>query len=53
MGALQTGERPGTILISNSAGILDLVLDGQRVARYRISIGGDGFSWTGVVAVGQ
>jgi lipoprotein-anchoring transpeptidase ErfK/SrfK len=53
MGALPTGETPATILTSNSAGILNLVLDGQRVARYRISTGGDGFSWTGVVAVGQ
>ena len=51
--ALQTGEVPGTILISNSARTLDFVLDGQRVARYRIGIGRDGFSWTGVATVGQ
>ena len=50
---LTTGEAPGTILISNSARTLDLVLDGQKVARYRIGIGRDGFSWTGVVTVGQ
>ena len=51
--ALQSGEAPGTILISNSARTLDLVLDDQRVARYRIGIGRDGFSWTGVATVGQ
>ena len=51
--ALQSGEAPGTILISNSARTLDLVLDGQRVARYRIAIGRDGFSWTGAATVGQ
>ena len=50
---LQTGESPGTILISNSARTLDVVLDGQSVARYRIGIGRDGFSWTGVTTVGQ
>ena len=51
--ALQSGEAPGTILISNSARTLDLVLDGQKVARYRIGIGRDGFSWTGVATVGR
>ena len=51
--SLETGESPGTILISNSNRTLDLVLDAQTVARYRIGIGKEGFSWTGVVTVGQ
>jgi lipoprotein-anchoring transpeptidase ErfK/SrfK len=50
--ARATGEQPGTILISNRARTLDVVLDAQKVARYRIGIGRDGFTWTGTVRVG-
>ncbi|MBB6470392.1 lipoprotein-anchoring transpeptidase ErfK/SrfK [Aminobacter lissarensis] len=48
-----TGERPGTILISNSTRTLDVVQNADTVARYRIGIGREGFTWTGSVTVGQ
>jgi len=51
--ARATGKQAGTILISNSARTLDVVLDAQTVARYRIGIGRDGFTWTGTVRVGD
>ena len=50
--AAVTGQRPGTIIISNSRRTLDLVLDSGHVARYTIAIGRDGFAWTGEVTVG-
>lgn len=49
----QTGHKSGTILISNSSRTLDVVLDSQRVARYRISIGRPGFSWKGTTVVAR
>ena len=50
---LQTGQKSGTILISNSSRTLDVVLDSQRVARYNISIGRPGFSWKGTTIVAR
>lgn len=47
-----TGQRPGTILISTAARTLDLVIDGDRVARYSVGVARDGFRWTGTVRVG-
>ena len=43
---LQTGHKPGTIIISNSNLTLDFVLTGNTVARYSVAIGRDGFTWT-------
>lgn len=49
---MATGERPGTILISNSRRTLDVVRDEASVERYTIGIGRLGFTWTGTVKVG-
>lgn len=49
----QTHEAPGTIIISNTERTLHLVLGDGRAARYRISVGRDGFLWTGTVVVGR
>jgi lipoprotein-anchoring transpeptidase ErfK/SrfK len=49
----QTNEAAGTIIISNTDRTLHLVLGDGRAARYRISVGRDGFLWTGTVAVGR
>lgn len=51
--ALASDERPGTILISNSARTLDVVLNRSQAARYIIAIGREGFTWSGAVKVGQ
>lgn len=48
-----SGERkPGTILIDSGTHVLLLVLKGARAYRYRISVGRDGFGWSGKVVVG-
>lgn len=49
----QTTEAPGTLIISNADRTLHLVLGDGRAARYRISVGKDGFLWTGTVVVGR
>jgi lipoprotein-anchoring transpeptidase ErfK/SrfK len=48
-----TGERPGTILVSNSARTLDVVRDAGSVDRYTIGLGRDGFTWTGAATIGR
>lgn len=50
---VRTGEAIGTIIISNSARTLDVVLDSETVARYKIGIGRDGFTWTGTTTIGR
>lgn len=45
-------EKPGTILIESGAHVLLLVRKGGRAYRYRISVGRDGFGWSGKVVVG-
>lgn len=50
---VRTGETPGTIIISNAARTLDVVLDGDTVARYKIGIGREGFTWTGTAVIGR
>lgn len=49
----QTSEAPGTIIISNTDRTLHLVLGGGKAARYSISVGRDGFLWTGTTTVGR
>jgi lipoprotein-anchoring transpeptidase ErfK/SrfK len=49
---LTTNERSGTIIISTAQQTLDVVLDSERVTRYRIGVGRDGFTWAGTVTVG-
>ncbi|MFP1645142.1 L,D-transpeptidase [Pontitalea aquivivens] len=46
-------EKPGTIVISNSARSLHVVLGKGKAARYDISVGRDGFTWTGETYVGR
>lgn len=46
-------EVPGTIIISNADRTLLRVLEGGRAERYRISVGREGFSWTGTTYVGR
>ena len=50
--SFQTSEQPGTIIISNSELYLYRVLPGGKAERYKISVGRDGFTWTGTVIVG-
>lgn len=46
-------EKPGTIIISNDDRTLHVVLGGGKAARYQISVGRDGFTWTGTTYVGR
>lgn len=50
--AFASSERPGTIVISNADRTLHRILGGGKAERYRISVGRDGFVWTGVTTVG-
>lgn len=49
--AFQTGEQPGTIIIRKSEKALYLVTNKSQALRYQISVGRDGFGWTGTVKV--
>jgi lipoprotein-anchoring transpeptidase ErfK/SrfK len=51
--AVTTGQPAGTIIIATDKRTLDLVLSKDRVLRYRIGVGRDGFRWTGTVRVGN
>lgn len=42
-----TGERPGTIVVDTAGPHLYLVRENGRALRYGISVGRDGFSWSG------
>ncbi|RWN61674.1 L,D-transpeptidase [Mesorhizobium sp.] len=50
--ALQTAERAGTIIIRKDEKALYLVTRQGHALRYQISVGRDGFGWTGIVKVG-
>ncbi len=49
----ETAEGAGTIIISNTDRTLHLVLGGGKAARYDVSVGRDGFTWTGTTYVGR
>lgn len=49
----QSNERPGTIIISNAERTLHIVMGDGKAARYQISVGREGFTWTGTVTVGR
>lgn len=49
----QSNEKPGTIIISNADRTLHLWLGEGKAARYDVSIGREGFVWTGVTYVGR
>lgn len=51
--AFESTERPGTIIISNTERTLHVVLGKGQAARYQISVGREGFTWTGTVTVGR
>ena len=51
--AYRSNEKPGTIEISNADRTLHVVLGNGKAARYEISVGRDGFLWTGVTYVGR
>ncbi|MGA7118320.1 MAG: L,D-transpeptidase [Hyphomicrobium sp.] len=48
-----TAEKPGTILIDNSKRRLYLVLDNDEAYEYPISVGRDGFTWTGTESISR
>jgi lipoprotein-anchoring transpeptidase ErfK/SrfK len=48
-----TDEKPGTILIDNSKRRLYLVLDNDEAYEYPISVGRDGFTWTGTETISR
>ncbi|MER8449425.1 L,D-transpeptidase [Mesorhizobium sp. M1428] len=48
----QTAEQPGTIIIRKQEKALYLVTREGEALRYQISVGRDGFGWTGAVEVG-
>ncbi len=47
----QTEEPPGTVIIENGNRLLHLVLDHGHALRYGISVGREGFDWTGASTV--
>jgi lipoprotein-anchoring transpeptidase ErfK/SrfK len=50
--SFQTSEQAGTIIIRKNEKALYLVTRQGQALRYQISVGRDGFGWTGVVKVG-
>ncbi|MER8701813.1 L,D-transpeptidase [Mesorhizobium sp. M1273] len=48
----QTAEQPGTIIIRKQEKALYLVTREGEALRYQVSVGRDGFGWTGTVEVG-
>lgn len=48
-----SNEKPGTILIDNSKRRLYLVLDNDEAYEYPISVGRDGFTWTGTETISR
>ncbi|RWC97302.1 MAG: L,D-transpeptidase [Mesorhizobium sp.] len=50
--AFQTPEQPGTIIIRKDEKALYLVTRQGQALRYQISVGREGFGWTGTVKVG-
>ncbi|RVB13107.1 L,D-transpeptidase, partial [Mesorhizobium sp. M7A.F.Ca.CA.004.05.1.1] len=49
--AFRTAEQPGTIVIRKDEKALYLVTRQGQALRYQISVGRDGFGWTGIVKV--
>ncbi|TPO11091.1 L,D-transpeptidase [Mesorhizobium sp. B1-1-5] len=47
----ETGEQPGTIVIRKNEKALYLVTAAGHALRYQISVGRDGFGWTGTVKI--
>ena len=51
--AAQTGEPPGSIIISTAGRTLDLVVSSGEIARYSIGVARNGFAWSGTVRIGR
>lgn len=51
--AFSSKEPVGTIIISNKERTLHRVLPGGKAEKYQISVGRDGFTWTGTTRVGR
>ena len=51
--AFYTNEKPGTILIDNAKRRLYLILSASEAYEYPISVGRDGFTWTGTETVSR
>jgi lipoprotein-anchoring transpeptidase ErfK/SrfK len=49
----ETSEPAGTVIVSNSERTLHLVLGNGMAEQYTISIGREGFTWTGVTRIGR
>jgi lipoprotein-anchoring transpeptidase ErfK/SrfK len=49
----ETSEPSGTVIVSNSDRTLHLVLGNGLAEQYTISIGREGFTWTGVTRIGR
>lgn len=49
----QSGHAPGTIVIDSSARRLYLVQSGARALMYPVSVGREGFSWTGTQKISR
>ena len=49
----RSSEKPGTIIISNSARTLHYILGDDQAEQYTISVGRDGFTWTGLTTIGR
>jgi lipoprotein-anchoring transpeptidase ErfK/SrfK len=47
------GEQPGTIIIDVKRRVLVLVVSANSALRYDISVGREGFGWSGRVTVGE
>lgn len=50
--SLATNEPVGTVIIRKDANALYLVVAPDKALQYRISVGREGFQWTGIVKVG-
>lgn len=51
--AFATSEPVGTVIISNKDRTLHRVLPNGKAEKYKISVGRDGFTWTGTTRVGR
>ncbi len=51
--AIDTRERPGTIIIDTARKYLFYVVSPTQAVRYGVGVGRDGFGWHGTVAVGR
>lgn len=48
-----SNERPGTIIISNKNRTLHRILGNGKAEAFKVSVGRDGFSWTGTASVAR